>query len=163
MDLGIEKIQRRARGEDGFTMLDILVTLVVTSLLLVVTLTLMMNFVSSKRSDLFQANLPIVGKSVETFFVANPNASTVDLTKLPSIPESLEEMPVVMVGQRDDYCVISIVDGYADEQLRAGETSYVADSDSPYFVYRSVDGTVTKMADFSGLSCLSKGVTTVLS
>lgn len=158
MNLGIEKMQRRVKDEDGFTMIDIMVTLVVTSLLLALTLTLMMNFVSSKRSDLFQANLPIVGKSVETFFVTNPSESAVDISKLPMVPEALKETPVVIAGQSDDHCVISIVDGYADELLRSGDSSYIADSDSPYFVYHSVDGTVTKMTDISGLSCLSSGV-----
>jgi len=141
------------RSEDGFTLVELMVAIVVMGLLTAVAVPLMVMTLENNREEFVLADLSDASTGVETFFAKNPQAQSIDANQMYRFVDKDDETVLGFAGTPSDYCVIS-AKGYTTEQaILTRDFRHEADERSPYFVYRSADNTITEMTDISGLSC----------
>jgi type II secretory pathway pseudopilin PulG len=152
----LRMIKETRSDESGFTILDVMVSIIIMGILTALCVTAMTSMIGSANKERLNAYLPLLGKSMETQSVAHPDASSFTAKDV-QIPEELKSKALFVIGTPSDYCVLGTDNSYARKKINEGDFSYTTDGGQQYFIYTPSNSTTTQTKVIEPSLCSSKG------
>lgn len=143
------KIYKRTVKEDGFTLIEILVVVLVIGILSAIAIPVFNNQRQTANDAAVVSDVKNHGLAMQTYFTANPNAEFVPVEEIRKMAPKSSGTVLYIMGNKNDYCVF----GYHENGKK-----YIgglwASGDQPYLTYSSKKaGVGTIVNGISGDDC----------
>lgn len=123
-------------NEDGFTLIEILVVILIIGILASIAIPVFLNQRKTAVDAAVISDVKNASMAMQTYFTNNPDSADYDITEIRKlVKKSSPEHTITLMGNANEYCVT----GYAVNGKQFTGNTWL-NGKQPYYVYSSVKG-----------------------
>lgn len=142
---------RKSEREDGFTLIEILIVVLVIGILSSVSVPVFLNQRQVSTDAKVESDVKNIAVATETFFINNPDKQTITSSEFKALGARSDGVTLIWGGVREDFCIIG---HHPNGKIYRNWNNGAPAGVRPYVLYQSNGGgTIDKTTSFSSLDC----------